>query len=113
MPAQNCLDASKKFPRRVRLCHIIVGAQFEAHNDVDFGVFSGQHDDRHLRRTADRSAHLDARQFGQHEIEQDKPEVAPSEELDRRAAVFGNGDVIALFAEQERQGFAERNFVFN
>jgi hypothetical protein len=41
-------DARKQHREAERLCHVVIGAQFETEDGVGIGVMGGQHDNRRL-----------------------------------------------------------------
>ena len=111
--AQHGADAREQLAGRVRLRHVVVGAELEPDHDVDLAVLRGQHDDRHGRAGADLAAHLGAREPGQHEVEQHEVGAVAVELGDRGRAVGGDGRLVALALEQVGERLAERRLVFD
>ena len=97
--------------RRERLGDVIVGAELEADDLVDLGVLGGEHDDRHRGLGPEDPADLDARQLGEHEVEEDEVGPLGPELRERRAPVGGGDGAIALQLERFDEGLAKGRLV--
>ena len=76
----------------VRLGDVVVGTDLEADDGVELGRLGGHHDDRHRRIGPDRPADVDARQPGEHHVEQHEVGPVGCEPLERLDAVARDGD---------------------
>ena len=92
----------------VGLGDVVVGPDLEADHRVDLGALGRDHDDRHRRVGPDGPAHVDARQPGQHEVEEDEVGLDLGEEPERLGAVDGHGHVEALAGQSDHQRVDER-----
>ena len=79
--AQHRLDPRHHFPGAERLADVVVGADLQAQQAVHLFHPGGDHQNRHLRETADRLAHFHAVAVGQHQVEQHGVEVAVAHAL--------------------------------
>src|SRR5919108_1335424 len=70
--AHDGVDPRQHLAHRERLGDVVVGAQLEADDLVDLGVFGRDHDDRHAARLAQRPAEVEPAHSGQHQVEQDQ-----------------------------------------
>ena len=112
-PAEDGADPRCELAQRERLGHVVVGAELEADDLVDLGVLRGEHDDRHRGLGAEDPADLDARELGEHEVEQDEVGSLGPEGLERRATVGGGDGPIALHLEGFDEGLPEGRLVVN
>ena len=71
----------------------------------------GQHDDRHARLGPDDPADLDARELGQHQVEQDEVGAIGAEAVERLASVGGGDDAEALRLERLDERLAKGRLV--
>eukprot|EP01133_Synstelium_polycarpum_P010450 gene10449-12166_t len=67
--AQDDADARHQFARRKRLGDVIVGADFQAHDAVDFIAAGGQEDHRHVGKLAQPAARFQAAHVRQSDVE--------------------------------------------
>ena len=111
--AQHRADAGDELAGAVRLGHVVVRADLQAHDLVDFAVAGGDHDDRHIRAQPDVLAHLGAAHARQHQVQQDDVDVIGLELRQRGRAVARDADLEPLLLQQERQGFGQGRFVFD
>ena len=106
-PPQHGPHPGHQLPQPVGLGHVVVRPHLEADHGVDLGSLGGDHDDRHRRPGPDRPAHVDARQPGQHQVEQDQVGFDGGEQPQRLVAVTGHGHVEALAGQPDDQGVDE------
>ena len=111
--AKHGLHASQQLTSRVRLGHVVVGANLEANDLVDFGVLRGQHDDWHVADGANGTAHLAAALARKHEVQQDQVGLLALEEGQRLDAVFCLDGLVTLALQLDYQRLAEVLLVFN
>ena len=69
---QDGADASDHLARAERLDDVVVGAELEADDPIGFLTARGEHDDRHLRGSAQLAADVVAGAVRQHYVEQDE-----------------------------------------
>ena len=82
-PAQQRADAGRQLLGCERLGEVVVGAGLEPGDHV-VGVGPGRHhDDRHVARSADRPAHLEAVDAGQHDVDEHDVGRLAAEGLER------------------------------
>ena len=97
--------------QRERLGHVVVRAELERENLVDFLIARGQHDDRHAAALTDLFTRFDAVQDGQHDIHDDQVGPFARRERDRRPSVAGRRDRIAVSLEIEAQRLKDRGLI--
>jgi hypothetical protein len=85
--------------RREGLRHIVVGPDLQAHDLVDLGVASRQHDHRDVTEGADAAAHLDAVHAGQPKVEQHHPRAAVPHRVQPGGPVAGMDEPEAVLLE--------------
>ena len=85
--SQQRADAADQLGHREGLRHVVVGAQFEAEHAIDLAVASRQHDDRYVALATQRTADVDARDPGQHDVEDDDVEELGPRQVERRRPV--------------------------
>ena len=107
-PAEHGPHPGHQLPEPVGLGHVVVGPDLEADHGVDLRALGRDHDDRHRRPGPDRPADVDARQPGQHQVEQDQVGLVGGEEPQRLVAVAGHGHVEALAGQADDQRVDER-----
>ena len=110
-PAEDRPDPRGELAQGERLGDVVVGAELEADDLVDLGVLGREHDDRHAGLGPEDPADLDARQLGQHQVEQDEVGALGPEQRERLAAVGGGDGPVALELERFDEGLAERRLV--
>ena len=92
-PPQQRVDAGDELARAERLGQVVVGADAEADDEVGLGVAGGEHQHRDRPVALDRSAHLEAVEAGEHEVEDHEVGVELARQrLDARRAVGGDLD---------------------
>jgi hypothetical protein len=101
VPAESGAHACDKLAQPERLRDVVVGAHLEADDGVDLGVARRDHDDRHLRTGPQLAAHVDARDLGEHHVEQHERRAGGVEALDGLGAVGGQLHVEALALERD------------
>ena len=104
-------DPGRELAQAERLGDVVVGAELQADDLVELGVLGGQHDDRHARFGADDAADLDARQLGQHQVEQDEVRALGTELGQGLAAVGGGDDPESVGFERVDQRLAQGGLV--
>ncbi len=103
--AQDGLDTRLDLQDVERFGHIVVRAVFEPQNFIHVFALGGEHDNRHIGLLADPLADLNAVQFGQHHIQQDKVNGIALKDLERLLAVRRGQDLIPLLLQGEFQPF--------
>ena len=105
-PSEHSAHPSQELAGRIGLGDVVVGAEFEPHDDVDLGVLRREHNDRNGRRRTQLPTHLGSGHPGKHEIEQHNIRPQLAERGQGRGAVFSDLDLVALTAQQigERVG---------
>src|SRR5215472_1397916 len=68
-PPENVRDPQRQLARLERLRKIIVRADFESHDPAFLLVACGQHQDRHVGRSTERSGEIEAAFAGHHHVE--------------------------------------------
>jgi hypothetical protein len=111
--AEHGPDPGHQLAGRVRLGHVVVGAELQPDHLVDLAVLGGQHDHRDLAAGADLPADLGTGQARQHQVEQHQVGAIPVELLQRGGPVVGDRDLVALSAQQVGQRVAERLLVLH
>ena len=106
-PTKHGAHAGHQFPQPVGLGDIVVGAYLEPDDRVDLGGLRRHHHDRHTGAVADLPAHVDARQAGQHDVEEHKVRAAGIEDLEGLEAVAGHLDPEPLALEPDDQRLHE------
>ena len=106
-PPQHGPHAGHQLAQAVGLGDVVVGADLERHDGVDLGALGRDHDDGDLRAGADGPADVDARQLGQHEVQQQDVGHGLVEELQGLVAVAGHGDPEALVGQADDQRLNE------
>jgi hypothetical protein len=112
-PPDDRPDPGGQLPEAERLRHVVVGAELEADDLVELAVLGRQHDDRRIRLGPDRPADLDARQLGQHQVEQDKVRAFGPKPGDRGGAVGRRHDSVPLALQRLRERLAQRRLVLD
>ena len=69
-PADDRTNACHQLAETERLHHVVVGPELEEHDAIDFLGARGEHDDRDVRATAQRPAHIRAIAIGEAEIQE-------------------------------------------
>jgi hypothetical protein len=87
--AERGADAGDELRHLEGLGDVVVGAGLEPDDDVDRVGPGGEHHDRHRRGGADRPAHLEPVEAGQHHVEHDR--VRPLGAEAGEALVAGRG----------------------
>jgi hypothetical protein len=104
-------DPGGQLAQAERLRDVVVGAQLEPDDLVELGVLCRQHHDRHARFRADDPADLDARQLGQHEVEQDEIRALGPELCQCLAAVSSRDNPESLRLERVDERLAQGRLV--
>jgi hypothetical protein len=78
---------------------VVVGAELEPGHLVGLGVLGGEDQDRHVRLAPDRPTYVEARQLGEHEVEDHDARAIGPEPIEGAFAV-GRGDDREPLAEQ-------------
>jgi hypothetical protein len=66
------LIARDELVQREGLGDVVVGAEFERQDLVDFLILRGEHDDRNAAGLADLTARFDPVEHGQHDVHDDQ-----------------------------------------
>ena len=112
-------DSRDQLVRAERLGDVVVGPELETHDAVSLFTFRGEHDDGYGCRgsvTAQRAAHFEATEPGQHQIEKDEIDGVPARVRERFVACPDDvavpaglaqivtdqiGDVAIVFGDQD------------
>ena len=114
--AQHCADAGLKLGHRKRLGQIVISAGVEATDPVALLAPGCQHDDGQvsgLGPAADAAADLDARQLGQHPVQQHQVRRALVDLEHPLLAVRGDDHAIALLLQIVLKQGRKRVLVFH
>ena len=111
--AEHGLDAGDEFAHGEGLGHVVVGADFEADDAVDFVVAGGEHEDGDRAGATDLAADLEAVHAGEHEVEHDHVGPGGVGKVEGALAVGGGFDVVALAAEVVGDGAGQACFVLD
>ena len=112
-PAQHGADAGNELAGKVRLGHVIIRAELQAHYLVDLTIARSHHDHGNGGSLAQLTAHLGAGHSGEHQIQQDNIHLFGGEDLESSGAITSQEDFKALFLEQERQWLCQGFLVFD
>ncbi len=86
-PAQPCPHACDEFPKRVRLDHIVVRAEFQADDTVDLLGPSGQHDHRYFAGLSQPAQDGKSVHPRHRDVEHDEVDLGGLEKLERGLSV--------------------------
>ena len=111
--AQHGLDAGDEFAHGEGLGHVVVSADFEADDAVDFVVAGGEHQDGDGAAAADLAADVEAVHAGEHEVEHQEVGLVGEGEFEAAFAVGGGFDLVALAAEVVGDGAGEAFLVLD
>src|SRR5439155_25768939 len=89
------LHPRDELTRRERFRQVVVGAELEACHAVGLLVSGGQHQNRHVRARAHCPGHVEAVDARQADIEDDDPDLVPSELRERLLAGTNPDDAVA------------------
>ena len=114
LAAQDGLDPRQQLGAAERLGDVVVGADLEADDAVDLVALGRQDDHRRRHALAAQDAeHLDAAHAGQHHVEEDEVEPLAAGGLERRLAIGGGGDLVALAGQVEGERLAQGGIVLD
>jgi hypothetical protein len=99
-PAQHRPDPGDQLARRERLGDVVVGPDLEADHPVDLVVTRREHEDVGVAEGPDATAHLDAVEAREREVEHDQVRCPGFGRLDGIGAVDGGVHLVALALEQ-------------
>ncbi len=111
--AEHGFDAGDEFAHGEGLGHVVVGADFEADDTVDFVVTGGEHEDGDSAGAADLAADVEAVHAGEHEVEHQEVGLVGEGEFEAAFAVGGSLDLVALAAEVVGDGAGEAFLVLD
>ena len=109
--AEQRTDAGGQLAQAERLRHVVVGTELQPDDLVELGVLGRQHHDRHARLGPDDAADLDARQLGEHQVEQDEVRTLGTELAEGFAAIGRRHDPESVGLERVDQRFAQCRLV--
>src|SRR6266508_2341636 len=114
MPPQAYADARHQLAQGKRLRDVVVGADLEAEDPVDFLSFCGEHDDGSFDPFLPQlAADVQAAHAGQHDVQEDQMRVLLDGEVDRRVASAGFEDAVSLLLEVDLESLGDVLFVFD
>ncbi len=105
--AQHGAHAGHQLAEPVGLGDVVVGAHLEADDGVDLAALGRDHDDRHRRPAPELAAHVDARDLGEHHVEQHEVGLHGVEHVERLGPVAGDLHAEALPLEPDGEGLDE------
>ena len=111
--SQNGPDPGNELSGAERLGDIVIGPELQSDNLVDLGVASGEHDDRHVRRTTDLLADVLSWKAGEHEVKQHQVGSIGLEPSETFATVGHPLHLVALATKGVLERFTESGLVFD
>ncbi|GMA38980.1 hypothetical protein GCM10025883_10250 [Mobilicoccus caccae] len=109
--AESGTDARDEFLGFEGFADVVVGAGFEADDDVDGVGACGEHDDGHGALAAEAFAHVDAVHAGEHHVEEDEVGAGLSEDSEDFGSVGDVVDVEAFVAQDDTEHLREGQVV--
>ena len=106
-PAQGGTDAGRQLLGHHRLGDVVVGAGLQPGDQVVGVGLGGDDDDRHDAVAAQLAAHVEPRQVGQAQVEQDEIRLPLLEQGQAGAAVGRLADLVPLVLEGQGEGDAD------
>jgi hypothetical protein len=106
-------DAGHELGHLEGLAKVVVGARFEAHDDVDRVAAGGEHDDRDRGFPPDRAADLETVEPRQHDVEEDEVRGVRPPAFEGHDAVGGRQDLEAGRPKAERGDLANGGVVLD
>ena len=88
-PAQDGSNSRHQLPRAERLGDVVVRADLQPEDPVEFVVAGGQHQDRHRGFAAQRPGHVQAVHAGQAEVQHEHVRLSGARRLQGRGSVRG------------------------
>ncbi|MCY1178588.1 hypothetical protein D9M73_189450 [compost metagenome] len=110
---ENRPDPRRHFPRTERLDHVIVGADFQAHDAIDLAIPGTEEHHRHFAEAPQLLAGFEAADVRQADIENDQIRRGLALVLQRRRAQAQPCGGEALALQGENQGIGNGRFVFD
>src|SRR5690606_10742777 len=110
---QHDLDPRDQFPGAERLGNIIIRAQFQTDNAVQFFTFSADENDRNLGFLADMAAKAEAVFTGHHDVEQYNVEIKRIHDRARLAGIAGLLDPESLLGQIFGQWHTQSDIVID
>ncbi|TPW17509.1 MAG: prephenate dehydrogenase [bacterium] len=112
--AQQGLDPGHELEEAERLGDVVVRAELQAQDLVDFLPARGEHDDRQLVAVgADLAADVEAAHLGQHDIQDHEIGCGIAGEPEPGGAILGHGDGVTLVLEAVLQRDGHRGIIFD
>ena len=111
--AQKGADAGEEFVFAEGFAEEVVGAEFEAEDDIDFfGLGGDKHDGNFAVVLANFTADIVAGFLWHHDVEKEEIDGVPGPEVDRGGSIGSGEDVIAFFLKNLGHHFPGVGFVF-
>ena len=111
--AEDGADAGGEFAGAEGFGDVVVGAEFEADDAVDFAIACSEEEDGDRRGLAESAADVEAAHVGETDIEDEAVEGFGGEFGEGVATGGGVGDIEAFGAEGIPDGFGDGGFIFD
>jgi hypothetical protein len=94
-----------------RLGDVVVCAHLQPHYPIHLVGASSEHDDGHVHLASQDTAHLEAVQSWQHDVQENQVRVLEPRHLQGANTIRGGADLIALLGQVVAKRFQEGNFI--